>query len=244
MNRRSFLASSAALAAAISLPAYAGAGTAPNYTGYSSNGSFYNAGEGQSVGPGNWRWRDQEIHHMQGACLNFGGPSTWQSMGIAGGNYLHDSWKGIWTHDGAEGMDADGNYISNCVYGVHIDSGNNTIRGGQIVYCSIGIKVGATPLGANDARGIVSGVTIRHCFYPIVCENVTRGQLFNGCQITAGQAGTDQGIIQIYNSTGISFTGCSFGYCDIVVTGTMPSFKNNTVYGPVTLNGSAFSGNN
>lgn len=247
MNRRFFLRSSAALAGAgllIPRTGFASTGSAPNYTGYASNGSFYAGGEGQHVGPANWRVVDQEISNMQGACIDFTGSSAWQSVGIARGNYLHDSYKGIWTHGSAEGMDADENYISNCVFGAHIDSGNNTIRGGQIVYCSVGIKVGDDPIGSNNAHGIVSGVVVRHCTYLVVCQNVTLGHLFEGCQFVAGQAGSDQGVIQIINSTGLQFNGCGLAYCDISVTGPMPSFKDCTVRGPVTLNGVPFSGNN
>jgi len=182
---------------------------------------------------------------MQGACVDFQGPSQWSDVAILDAPYLHDSWKGLWTRNGGEGLTVSNPYISNCVFGAHIDSGNNTISGGQIVFCSIGIKVGESPAaGVNDSHGVVSGVTIRHCTYLISCQNVTLGHIFTGCNFAGGQAGADQGVIQVINSTGLLFTGCAFAYCDISVTGPMPSFKGCTVRGTVTLNGVPFSGNN
>lgn len=195
-------------------------GSAPAYAGYASNALFSDFGEGLKVSGPEFRVRDYDISRINGAAVLFEGTSAWQDMGVIDACKLRDSWKGISAVSGAEGLSASNNSIANCVFGVHINSGNNALIGGQIVYCSIGIKIGDAAIGANDSHGIVSGVVVRHCTYLAVCQNVTAGELFVGCQFTAGQTGSDQGVIQLVNSKGINFTGCEFAYCDITVDAT------------------------
>lgn len=240
MQRRGFLlAASAALAGcgaseASSVSDVRGnKGAAPDYAGYVSNGLFSDQGDGWKVGGRQWRIRDEEIHHMQGACLDFAGPSQWTDVGIADGVYLHDAYIGLRTRDAGEYMTLARSFVSRCVFGALISSGNNRITDTNITLCSIGVKVAA---GANNAHGIIDGCMVNHCTYPLIAQDVTLGQTFSACHFIAGQSGSDQGAIQINNSKGIAVSGGQISNCDIAVDGTSQfALRGVTLRGVVNL---------
>ncbi len=189
---------------------------------------------------------------------------SWQHGGsIKGGRVMHCT-RGMWLRDLAEGIFVSDILVSDCTFGVTVDSGNTNLSNGQSVYCSIGLLVSG---GANHAHGSVVGWNSRHNTYNLSVQNVTNGHSFVGCNFIAGQGGSDNGGVQIYNSKGVMITGGQIAYADVSVDATSQAFFRNVTWrGPVnisvsaggvfdakgcmlapgaslTLNGAAFSGN-
>jgi hypothetical protein len=241
-------------------------GSAPDYVSYASNGLFSDSGEGLIVEDcRQWRLRDAEIHHMQGACVDFIGPSNWRDVGVINGCYFHDSHLGLRTSGSGEGLAVSDTFISDCEIAVQIDSGNNTLTNCHIAKSAIGIKISG---GTNNAHGAITGCIVRHCTYPLVCVDVTLGETFLNCLFTAGQGGADQGVMQIVNSKGIVLSGGQVAYCNVTVDATSQlALRGVTFRGPVnftvtaggvldakdtvvmagatvTLNGAPWNGNN
>ncbi len=209
------------------------AGSAPAYTGYASNSLFSDLAEGMKVSGRQFRVRDYEIRNMNGACIDYSASPNWQDFGVVDGCYLHDSYKGIYTHNGGEGLLVSNTSISNCVYGVHVDSGNNNFANGESVFCSIGIKISG---GVNNAHGCFTNWTSRHNAYLLTCQDVTFGESFVNCNFIGGQAGTDQGAMQLLNSKGIAITGGQIASCDISVDAmSQLDLSHVTFRGPVNV---------
>lgn len=189
---------------------------------------------------------------------------TWQDGGSIRGGRISHCFRGLYLHDYAEGVFVSDINVSDCVFGVVVDSGNNNIANGQTTRCSVGLLISG---GGNNAHGSVMGWNSRHNSYNLSCQNVTFGHSFGGCNFIGGQAGADQGGMQFVNSKGIMIDGGQIAYADIIVDATSQIFLRNVIFrGPVnitvapggafdakgcmvmtgatlTLNGSAFSGN-
>lgn len=243
-------------------------GSAPNYAGHSSytSGAIYDNGEiGVKLsGTANARLLNLDIGNMLGNAIDYQATNGWRVASQLAGFHIHDSWCGIYTHNGGEALIVPHGHIDGCVFGAWIDSGNVQLGQVHISFCSIGIKISG---GANDAHGTVTGAIVRHCYYLLSCSNVTRGENFDGCVFTTGQ-NADQGMIQVIESVGINFSGCKIAYANVSIDATSQvGMKGCVLRGPVnftvasggvldakanmvmpgstvTLNGAAWTGNN
>lgn len=190
---------------------------------------------------------------------------AWQDGGSIKGGRIKHCTRGIWLRDYAEGVFVSDILVSDCTYGVTVDSGNSNLANGQSVFCSIGLLVSGGP---NHAHGSVVGWNSRHNTYNLSVQNVVNGHSFVGCNFIAGQGGSDNGGVQIYNSKGVMIEGGQIAFADVSVDATSQAFFRNIIWrGPVsitvaaggvfdakgcmlapgaslTLNGAAFSGNN
>lgn len=190
---------------------------------------------------------------------------TWQDGGYIRGGKIYHCYRGVWLHETGEGVFISETNVSDCVFGVVVDSGNNNLSNGQTTKCSVGLLVSG---GTNNAHGSVMGWNSRHNTYNLSCQNVTLGHYFGGCNFIGGQAGSDNGGIQIYNSKGILISGGQIAYANITVDATSQlTLRDVTFRGPVnitvatggsfdakgcvamsgstlTYNGTTFSGNN
>lgn len=190
---------------------------------------------------------------------------SWQDGGTIRGGRVSHCFRGIYLHDTGEGVFVNGTNVSDCVFGVVVDSGNSNLANGQTTRNSVGLLVSG---GTNNGHGSVTGWNSRHNNYNLSCQNVTLGHYFGGCNFIGGQGGSDQGGVQIYNSKGILIEGGQIAYTNITVDATSQlTLRNVTFRGPVnitvitggsfdakgcavmagatlTYNGSTFSGNN
>lgn len=189
---------------------------------------------------------------------------AWQDAGSIRGGRISHCYRGIWLHNSGEGVFISEANVSDCVFGIVVDSGNNNLANGQTVRCSVGLLISG---GSNNGHGSVMGWNSRHNTFNLSCQNVTLGHYLGGCNFIGGQAGADQGVIQIYNSKGIMIDGGQIAYADITVDATSQLvLRDVTFRGPVnitvaaggsfdakgcfamsgatlTYNGAAFSGN-
>jgi hypothetical protein len=192
---------------------------------------------------------------------------TWQDGGSIRGGRVSHCYRGLWIHDVGEGVFVSDINVSDCVFGVVVDAGNSNIANGQSTRCSVGLLIDGGADNVNNAHGSVVGWNSRHNSYNLSCQNVTLGHSLTGCNFIGGQAGSDQGKIQIYYSKGIMINGGQIAYTDITVDATSQLvLRDVTFRGPVnitvtaggvfdakgcyamtgaalTLNGVAFSGN-
>ncbi|ARO22958.1 hypothetical protein TAL182_CH01145 [Rhizobium sp. TAL182] len=161
---------------------------------------------------------------------------SWQDGGSIRGGRVSHCFRGIWLHDAGEGVFVSEANVSDCVFGVVVDSGNSNLVNGQTTRCSVGLLIGANPAGPNNAHGSVVGWNSRHNKYNLSCQNVTLGHYLGGCNFIGGQAGADQGGIQIYNSKGIMIDGGQIAYANITVDATSQLvLRDVTFRGPVNI---------
>lgn len=247
------------------LPAFNLTGSGPLYTGYGAAG---NPVDGSTFGikvkqSETFSLIDPIIKRVANG-IDVSQTPSWQDGGSIRGGRVSHCYRGIWVHDTGEGVFISEMNVSDCVFGIVVDSGNSNLANGQTTRNSIGLLVSG---GSNNGHGSVMGWNARHNNYNLSCQNVTLGHYFGGCNFIAGQGGSDQGKIQIYNSKGIMIDGGQIAYDDITVDATSQFILRDVTFrGPVnitvaaggvfdakgcfamtgaalTLNGSAFSGN-
>lgn len=240
-------------------------GTGPLYTGYGAAG---NPVDGTTFGlkvKGSETFSiiDPNIQRVAYG-IDVSQTPSWQDGGSIRGGRVSHCFRGIYLHDTGEGVFISGTNVSDCVFGVVVDSGNSNLANGQTTRCSVGLLISG---GTNNAHGSVMGWNSRHNSYNLSCQQVTLGHYFGGCNFIGGQAGADQGKIQILNSKGIMIAGGQTAYADISVDATSQLVMRDVIFrGPVnitvaaggsfdakgcmvmagaalTLNGAAFSGN-
>lgn len=192
---------------------------------------------------------------------------SWQDGGSIRGGRISHCFRGLWLHDVGEGVFVSDINVSDCVFGVVVDSGNSNLANGQTTRCSVGLLIGGSPAGSNGAHASVMGWNSRHNNYNLSCQNVPLGHYIGGSNFIGGQGGADQGKIQIVNSKGIMIDGGQTAYSDITVDATSQLILRDVTFrGPVnitvagggvfdakgcfamtgaalTLNGAPFSGN-
>lgn len=190
--------------------------------------------------------------------------TNWQDGGSIRGGRVSHCYRGIYLHDYAEGVFVSDIDVSDCVFGVVVDSGNSNLSNGQTTRNSVGLLISG---GGNNAHGSVMGWNSRHNSYNLSCQNVTLGHHFGGCNFIGGQGGADQGGMQFVNSKGIMINGGQTAYADIIIDAASQIFFRDVIFrGPVnisvaaggvfdakgcmvmagaslTYNGAAFSGN-
>lgn len=158
---------------------------------------------------------------------------SWQDGGSIRGARVSHCYRGIWLHNAAEGVFVSDTNVSDCVFGIVVDSGNSNLANGQTTRCSIGLLVSG---GVNNAHGSVIGWNSRHNTYNLSVQNVTLGHFFGGCNFIGGQAGADQGDIQIINSKGIMIDGGQIAYANITVdAASQLTLRDVTFRGPVNI---------
>ncbi len=241
-------------------------GNGAAYNGYPSSQVVDNGQIGIKISGADQIFIDRlEIRNIAGSGIDYQLSPAWQSVVQIRDFCIHDCYKGVHCWNTGEYAQFSGGNINNCLFGYHVESGNNSFDSCKAVYCSIGVKLSG---GANNAHGIFSGFISDHNTYNLVCQDITLGETFSGCHFIGGQAGADQGCIQILNSKGISFSGGQMAYSDLNIDATSQvGMRDITLRGPVNvtyatgalfdaknqivipgaaliLNGSAWGGNN
>lgn len=248
------------------LPAFNYVGSGPLYSGYGGTG---NPVDGSTFGikvknSKTFSITDPIIKQVAYG-IDVSQVPSWQDGGSIRGGRVSHCYRGVYLHDYAEGVFLSGMNVSDCVFGIVVDSGNSNLANGQTTRCSVGLLISG---GGNNAHGSVVGWNSRHNTYNLSCQNITLGHYFGGCNFIGGQAGADQGGIQIFNSKGIMINGGQIAYADITVDATSQLILRDVTFrGPVnitvaaggvfdakgcyamtgaalTFNGSTFSGNN
>lgn len=158
---------------------------------------------------------------------------SWQDGGSIRGGRVSHCFRGVYIHDVGEGVFVSDINVSDCVFGVVVDSGNSNLANGQTTFCSVGLLISG---GTNNAHGSVVGWNSRHNNINLSCQQVTLGHSFTGCNFIGGQGGADQGRIQILNSKGIMINGGQIAYADITVDATSQLvLRDVTFRGPVNI---------
>lgn len=161
---------------------------------------------------------------------------SWQDGGSIRGGRVSHCFRGFWLHDVAEGVFVSDINVSDCVFGGVVDAGNSNLANGQSTRCSVGLLIGGNPAGSNSAHGSVMGWNSRHCTYNLSCQGVTLGHYIGGSNFIGGQAGSDQGKIQIYKSKGIVIDGGQTAYATVLVDDTSQLFMRDVLFrGPVDV---------
>jgi hypothetical protein len=247
------------------LPAFNLLGSGPLYSGYGDPGNPVDGSTfGVKVKQAKTFSITDPIIKRVAYGIDVSQTPSWQDGGSIRGGHISHCFRGIYLHDTGEGVFISGTNVSDCVFGITVDSGNSNIANGQTTFCSVGLLISG---GTNNGHGSVIGWNSRHNSYNLSCQNVTLGHYIGGSNFIGGQAGADQGKIQIYNSKGIMIDGGQIGYDDITVDATSQLvLRDVTFRGPVnitvasggsfdakgcfamagatlTLNGSTFSGN-
>lgn len=247
------------------LPNFKAVGTGPLYQGYGDpdnpvDGTTYGIKVKQSK---TFSIIDPNVSRVQQG-IDISQTPTWQDGGSIRGGRVSHCYRGLWVHDVGEGIFVSDINVSDCVFGIVVDAGNSNLSNGQTTRNSVGLLISG---GTNNAHGSVVGWNSRHNSINLSCQQVTLGHSFTGCNFIGGQAGADQGRIQILNSKGIMISGGQTAYADITIDATSQVFMRDVIFrGPVnitvtsggvfdakgcmvmagaslTLNGSAFSGN-
>ncbi len=190
-------------------------GSAPNFTGYPSN-QIQDIGEIGIKVSQNYSWdvAGFELANFMGTGLDYSGTQNWQDVGSAFRVRAHDCYRGFYMHPvqiggtgpwlGGDNATFSSCFAWNCIYGFHNDAANNKFVGCNAIYCDTAFKVSNLVSGANHGHGNAVACSFEHSTYNLVCSGVNLGYAFTGCNFIAGQGGTDQGIIQINDSRGIS----------------------------------------
>jgi hypothetical protein len=239
-------------------------GSGPLYNGYGTGPNAGNVFGVKTAGNKTFSILDTSISQVSNG-IDVSGVPSWQDSGSIRGGRISHCYRGIWLHDYAEGVFISEANVSDCVFGVVVDSGNSNLSNGQTTRCSIGLLISGGP---NNAHGSVMGWNSRHNTYNLSVQNVTLGHYFGGCNFIGGQAGADQGYVQIVNSKGIMINGGQIAFANITIDATSQVALRGVIFrGPVnitvaaggvfdakqnmvmpgatiTLNGSSFSGNN
>lgn len=117
---------------------------------------------------------------------------------------------------------AEYNNISNtkiykCTTGFSNTGGNNSFTGGQITDCTTGFDLVG---GTNDGHSVASGVMLNHNTDNIKSTSLTKGYLFNGCMVYAGN-------VSLTSSFGVTFESCAFSTLSITCTSNTNTAFNN-----------------
>jgi hypothetical protein len=209
-------------------------GTGPVYTGY---GAVGNPVDGSTFGlkvrnSKTFGIIDPNIQRVANG-IDITQVVNWQDGGSIRGGRVSHCFRGLYLHDYAEGVFVSDINVSDCVFGVVVDSGNSNLSNGQTTRCSVGLLISG---GGNNAHGSVMGWNSRHNTFNLSCQNVTLGHFFGGCNFIGGQVGADQGAVQIYNSKGIVINGGQTAYADITVDATSQLFMRDVLFrGPVKV---------
>ncbi|HSH72330.1 MAG TPA: hypothetical protein VK974_04655 [Methylophilaceae bacterium] len=191
-----------------------------NGAGYTSHPSSQVVDSGQSgiylSGNDNIVIEGVRIRNIRGSGIEAHSTLTsWKNSIFIRGVSVKNSYRGIYLTDSAEYITLSDINASDNVFGIQIDSGNNTVVNAKTIYNSIGVKIcgsiNSYCSGANNAHGIFSGLESNHNYYNLVIVDVTVGETFSACHFVAGQSGSNAGTIQIINSKGINITGSQIG---------------------------------
>ncbi|MBX4897439.1 hypothetical protein [Rhizobium bangladeshense] len=213
------------------LPAFNLVGSGPLYTGYGVAG---NPVDGPTFGikvreSKTFSIADPIIKRVANG-IDVSQIPSWQDGGSIRGGRVSHCFRGIWIHDVGEGVFVSDVNVSDCVFGVVVDSGNSNIANGQTTRCSVGLLIGGNPAGLNGAHGSVIGWNSRHCSYNLSCQNVTLGHYIGGSNFIGGQGGADLGGIQIYKSKGIVIHGGQTAYAKVLVDDTSQLFMKDVLF--------------
>jgi len=247
------------------LPAFNLVGSGPLYAGYGAAGNPVDGSTfGIKVKQSKTFSITDPIIKQVAYGIDVSQITAWQDGGSIRGGRVSHCYRGIYLHDYAEGVFVSGANVSDCVFGIVVDSGNSNLANGQTTRCSVGLLISG---GGNNAHGSVMGWNSRHNSYNLSCQNVTLGHHFGGCNFIGGQGGADQGGMQFVNSKGIMIDGGQTAYADVIIDANSQVFFRDVIFrGPVnitvaaggvfdakgcmvmagatlTLNGAAFSGN-
>lgn len=189
-------------------------GNGPSYTGYPSSQVVDGAQTGITLS-GNDRIDIDgkiEIHNIKGSAVDVQATAVaWKNSIHIRGLTVHDAYRGMWLHNVAEYVTTSDVNAYNNLFGIQVDSGNNTFINAKTIYNSVGVKVCGTASGycdsANNAHGVFVALESNHNTYDLVVVDVTVGETFSGCHFIADQSGSGHGKIQIINSKGINIIG-------------------------------------
>lgn len=156
-------------------------------------------------------------------------------------------YRGLYIHNFSEYDSYMGCSATQCIYGLALDSGNNTISDCQFVYNNSNLLMTG---GTNDGHNAIVNCIFNHGTFNAGFLNIVGGQHFTGCQFLSDQSGSGHGIITVINSIGISFVGGGMG-SDISVDATsqvscQSNFIRTTLCNPpvVTAGGSYWGSGN
>ncbi|QIG74373.1 hypothetical protein EVC08_061 [Rhizobium phage RHph_N65] len=220
------------------LPAFNLIGTGPLYSGYGDPGNPVDGSTfGVKVKQAKTFAITDPIIKRVAIGIDVTQTPSWQDGGSIRGGHISHCFRGIYLHDTGEGIFVSGTNVSDCVFGITVDSGNSNLANGQTTFCSVGLLIGpSTGAGVNGAHASVMGWNSRHNKYNLSCQNVTLGHYIGGSNFIGGQGGADQGGIQIYNSKGIVIEGGQTAYSNITVDSTSQLFMRDVLFrGPVNI---------
>lgn len=146
------------------------------------------------------------VKDVAGSGLNFSGFGSRGNGGMLDNISLQNNWVGAYFNGGAEYYTITNINASQNTLAINILGGNNSIIGGSISDNVNGIYIGG-PF-ENNSHGVLSGLNVNHnTGYNLKAENVEFGESIIGCHFYATVA--ELGV-QIVNSKGIVFEGCTF----------------------------------
>lgn len=117
--------------------------------------------------------------------------------------------------------------ITWCAKALVVSSGNITGVNCKIVENGVGVHVLGGSGISNNGHGNITGFLINHNDWPIVCEDVSNGMSFTGCEIIYG-------ILYLKNSTGVAIRS---GYLNLDEY-RFEGGGRNTIFGNTIITGS------
>jgi len=172
-----------------------------------------------------------EIRNIAGTCLDAQSSLAWQSVALIRGLIVNHCYRGIHLHDAAEYMTFSDFNAFNNVYGVVVESGNNTFSNGKVVYNSVAIRLAG---GTNHAHGIFTAVEANHNAINLQVQDVTLGQTFLGCHFIGDQAGGGGSRIELIASKGVNIVGGQIGSDISLDAGSQLSLQSNYIRTDIT----------
>ena len=133
--------------------------------------------------------------------------------GIMTNIVVRDCNIGIWFSESGEYFACNALSVYDNEIGIQIDAGNININGGYVNSNDIGFYITGTD--PNNSHGIITGVTINHSdTNSLKVDGATKGMLFTGCAIWAGD-------MLFKDCTGIMLNGCSIDVNNITFDNTV-----------------------
>lgn len=172
-----------------------------------------------------------EIRNIAGTCLDAQSSLAWQSVTLIRGLIVNHCYRGIHLHDAAEYMTFSDFNAFNNVYGVVVESGNNSFANGKVVYNSVAIRLAG---GTNHAHGIFTAVEANHNAVNLQVQDVTLGQTFLGCHFIGDQAGGGGSRIELIASKGVNIVGGQIGSDISLEGGSQLSLQSNYIRTDIT----------